>query len=121
MRWAIEVSYGDEKGLLGLENCRQRSFAAQIAHETITCLTYNMLALVKRFSAYETIGELFRCSLEGAVKLSVTEKLWGLIQEIANALTKDENYPNSTDETIAIILEHSETVKSIQRICNRVA
>lgn len=121
MRWAIEVSYGDEKGLLGLENCRQRSFAAQIAHETITCLTYNMLALVKRFSAYETIGELFRCSLEGAVKLSVTEKLWGLIQEIANALTKDESYPNSTDETIAIILEHSETVKSIQRICDRVA
>ena len=77
------VSYGDEKGLiLELENCRQRSFAVQTAHETVTCLTYNMPALVKRFSAYETIGELFRCSLEGAVKLSVTEKLWGLIQEL---------------------------------------
>lgn len=121
MRWAIEVSYGDEKGLLGLEDCRQRSFAAQVAHETLTCLTYNILALAKRFSAYETIGELFRCSLEGRLKLSITERIWGIVQEMANAIAEDESYPQTPDEIIEIVLLHSNTVKTIQNICRKIA
>lgn len=121
MRWAIEVSYGDEKGLLGLEDCRERTFAAQVAHETLTCLTYNILALVKRHSAYETIGKLFRCSLEGAVKLSITEMLWGLILEVAQAIAKDESYALTPDEVIDCLVKHSETVKTIQDICKRIA
>lgn len=121
MRWAIEVSYGDEKGLLGLENCRERTFAAQVAHETLTCLTYNILALVKRYSCYETIGKLFRCSLEGAVKLSITEEIWGVIQEIAMAIAEDENYPQTPDEVIDSLVNHLETVKTIQGICEMVS
>jgi len=47
-------------------------------------LQYNLLSYVKRFESYETIGGLFREITAQTVELSVTEKIWGLIQEIVS-------------------------------------
>jgi hypothetical protein len=59
-RWAIEVVFKEGKGLLGLGKCQFNDFAAQIASTTLVCMQYNVLSVVKRFNAYETMGELFR-------------------------------------------------------------
>jgi hypothetical protein len=43
-------------------------------------LQYNILDTVKRFKAYETIGDLFHEATDGVVQLSVTDRIWGVLQ-----------------------------------------
>ena len=38
------------KGLLGMDKCQSRNFAAQLAATTLTALQYNLLSLAKRFA-----------------------------------------------------------------------
>lgn len=83
MRWAIEVCNKEEKGLLGMDKCQSRHFAAQIAHVSITCLQYNILSVAKRFSDYETIGELFRGTKADTMELTVAERILEFIIDIA--------------------------------------
>ena len=59
MRWAIEVFFADSKRLLGLADCSARDFTAQLAHDSLVMIRYNLLALLKRSLDYETIGGLF--------------------------------------------------------------
>lgn len=90
MRWGIEVVNKEQKSLLAMDKCQEWYFSAQIAHVTITSLQYNFLALAKRFSDYETIGELFRGTEDDIIQMSVVEKAWGLIMNIVK--TADEEY-----------------------------
>lgn len=60
MRWSIEVLNKECKGYLGLGEFQGRNFDGQIAGCTLCFITYTVLALGKRFSSYETLGELFR-------------------------------------------------------------
>ena len=52
-----------------------------------------ILCTVKRFEAYETIGELFREATAGTLELSVTDRIWELILdtilEIAEIISAD--------------------------------
>lgn len=89
MRWAIEVCNKEEKSLLGMDKCQSRHFAAQIAHVSITCLQYNILSVTKRFSDYETTGELFRETNEDALELTIAERILEFIIDIA-AKMEDE-------------------------------
>lgn len=58
-RWSLEVVFKETKGLLGLGKCQANNFASQIAATSLNALQYNILSVVKRFAAYETIGKLF--------------------------------------------------------------
>jgi hypothetical protein len=43
---------------------------------------------VKRFVAYQTIGGLFLEAIDGVIQLSVTEKIWGVLQKLVRLLPK---------------------------------
>lgn len=56
----LEVFFKESKQYLGLGKCQSRDFDAQIAHTSICMIQYNLLSVAKRFTDYETLGELFR-------------------------------------------------------------
>lgn len=96
-RWALEVIFKESKGLLGLGKCQANNFASQIAATSIVVLQYNILSLVKRFSAYETIGKLFEETTKDSLELTITQRIWGALQEIVIAVA---NLFNLTDDEI---------------------
>lgn len=81
-RWFLEVKFKESKSLLGLGKCQAYNLASQIAVTSLTALQYNTLSLVKRFAAYETMGELFRDVFKDFLELSITEQIWGALQEV---------------------------------------
>ncbi len=56
-------------------------------------LQYNLLAVARRFSAYQTNGELFRAIEKETLRLTVSEHIWQiiieLVVEIADILSLD--------------------------------
>lgn len=95
MRWAIEVSFEEMKGYLGLGKCQARNFTAQIASISLTMLQYNILCFMKRFDSYETIGGLFGEITIGTAELTIVDRVWLLIvevvTEIAGMISADYN------------------------------
>jgi len=96
-RWSLEVIFKESKGLLGLGKCQSNNFAAQIASTSLVALQYNILSVVKRFEAYETIGELFRSATHDSLEITISERIWGAILELVAAITKVFNI---TDEDV---------------------
>ena len=76
-RWSSEVVFKEIKGALWLGKCQVNNFASQIAATSLTALQYNILSLVKRFAAYETMARLFEDVTKDSLKLSVAERIWG--------------------------------------------
>lgn len=110
-RWALEVVFKESKGLLGLGKCQANNFASQIAATSLTALQYNILSLVKRFAAYETMGKLFENVSKESLELSVTERIWGALQEVVIAIA---NLFRLTEEDIyEAIIYRSEEMKHI--------
>ena len=112
-RWSIEVVFKEEKNLLGLGKCQSRNFTAQIASTSLVALQYNILSVVKRFEAYETIGELFRKTNQDSIELTVCQRIWGAILELVAAITKVFSL-NDEDVFDAMIHESNE----LARICS---
>ena len=112
-RWALEVVFKEAKGLLGLGKCQANNFASQIAATSLTALQYNILSVVKRFIAYETMGKLFEAASKDSLELSITEKIWGILQEVIIAIA---NLFGLADEEIydAIINRSNE----MEHICD---
>ena len=81
-RWSIEVFFKESKQHLGLGKCQSQDFDAQIASITISLLQYNILSVAKRFSEYETLGELFRTANAEIIELTIAERIWLIITEI---------------------------------------
>ncbi len=109
MRWSIEVFFKEAKGLLGLGKSQSRDFASQIASISITVLQYNILGTVKRFFSYETIGGLFHQATDGVVQLSVTEKIWGILQELVSIIA--EAFGTDDERVMDTLINRSETFK----------
>lgn len=84
IRWGIEVFFKEAKQHFGLGKSQSRDFDAQIADTTICIIHYNVFSLAKRFSSYETLGELFRAAQASIVELTICQKIWGLVIEIIN-------------------------------------
>lgn len=85
-RWSIEVFFKESKQHLGLGKCQSQNFDAQIASTTISMLQYNILSVAKRFSDYETLGGLFRAANAETIELTIAERIWAIITEIASQL-----------------------------------
>ena len=88
MRWAIEVFFADSKRLLSLAKCSAQDFASQIAHVSLVMIRYNMLASIKRFNDYETIGALFSDIYGGVHELTVVEQIWAIILEVVAVIAE---------------------------------
>lgn len=110
-RWSLEVVFKEAKGLLGLGKCQANNFASQIASTSLTALQYNILSLVKRFTAYETMGKLFENTSKDSLELSITERIWGALQELIIAIA---DLFGLTDEDIYnAIINRSEEMNHI--------
>ena len=110
-RWALEVVFKEAKGLLGLGKCQANNFASPIAATSLTALQYNILSIVKRFAAYETMGELFEKASKDSLELSIVERIWGALQELIIAIA---NLFGLTDEDIYdAMINRSDEMKHI--------
>lgn len=81
-RWSIEVFFRESKQHLQLGKCQSQDFDAQIAAITLCMLQYNLLAVARRFSAYQTNGELFREIEKDSLQLTMSEHIWRIITEL---------------------------------------
>lgn len=117
MRWSIEVSFHECKSLLKLGKCQCRDFGSQIASISLNILQYNLLSYVKRFESYETIGGLFREITAQTVELSVTEKIWGLIQQLVSAIA--DFFSADFDEILTNIIYENKQLKAIMRVAQQ--
>ena len=109
----------EEKSLLGMHKCQSRHFAAQIAHISITCLQYNFLSLAKRFSDYETIGEIFRGTVDDAQEVAFAERIMEFFLEIVPEL--EEACGCDTDKLIDTLIHKPEKSAVFVKICKRLA
>ena len=75
IRWTIEVLFKECKQYLRLGGSQNTDFDGQIADVTITMITHTILSLQKRFSSYETMGELFRETQQHLLELTLWERL----------------------------------------------
>lgn len=112
-RWSLEVVFKDCKGYLGFGKCQSHTFAAQIAASTICAIQYNLLSTARRFSDYETIGELFREVSRETIQLSVAQQIWGVLQELVNAIA--DAFGLTDEEIYDVIINESD---KMAQICN---
>ena len=85
-RWSIEVFFKETKQHLGLGKDQSRDFDGQIASFTCVFLVYIMVSLRRRFSAYESMGDLFRKTQSEILETTLTERLWGLFIELQHSI-----------------------------------
>lgn len=62
------------------------NFASQIAATSLIALQYNILSVTKRFTAYETMGNLFEAVSKDSLEQSVTDHIRGVLQEMVIAI-----------------------------------
>ncbi len=65
-----------------LGECQSKEFDAQIAATMLGMLQYNLLAVARRFSAYQTSGEPFRAIEKEIFQLTVREHIRQIIISI---------------------------------------
>ena len=75
IRWTIEVLFKECKQYLHLGGSQNTDLDGQIADITITLATHTILSIQKRFSSYETMGELFRETQQHLLELTLWERL----------------------------------------------
>ena len=87
-RWSVEVFFKESKQYLGLGKSQSQDFDAQIASTTICIIQYNILSVAKRFTDYESLGELFRNTKAETIQLAMNERIWLIITEILSDLAE---------------------------------
>ncbi len=88
IRWNIEVLNKETKQYLGLGGYQGRDFDGQIADCTICFITYTVMALGKRFSDYETMGELFADMEDDLYALTLWRRVLACIQRLLEVLSR---------------------------------
>jgi 3-methyladenine DNA glycosylase AlkC len=117
MRWSIEVAFHECKSILKMGKCQCRDFGSQIASISLNMLQYNLLSYVKRFESYETLGGLFREITAQTVELSVTEKIWGLIQQLVSVVA--DLFSLDSDELLTNIINGNKQLNAIMKVAQQ--
>jgi hypothetical protein len=107
-RWAIEVFFKECKQLLGLGKNQSRDFDSQIASTTISFIQYTILALYKRYDAYETIGGLFGASKTALTQQVFSDRIKILFIELIENLVELLNLTIELEETISAIIDKTD-------------
>lgn len=114
IRWTIEVLFKECKQYLRLGSSQNTDFDGQIADVTITLATHTILSLQKRFSSYETMGELFRETQQHLLELTLWERLVRVFLKMIIQLTAILNV--DVEETIEKLLQSDQTSKQLLTI-----
>lgn len=88
IRWAIEVFFKEAKQNLNFGKSQSNYFNAQIADTTICLMQYMLLALLKRFESYETIGGAFRNSKQAMLELTLADRIMEMFLQIMKELVE---------------------------------
>jgi len=88
IRWTIEVFFKEAKGNLQLGKSQSNYFNAQIADTTICLTQYILLALLKRFENYETIGGAFKNSKQALLESTLVERILEIFLQIMKELVE---------------------------------
>ena len=94
-----------------------RVVGSQIASISLNILQYNLLSYVKRFESYETIGGLLREITAQTLELSVTGKIWGLIQQIV--ATVADFFSADFGELLTNIINENKQLNAIIRVAQQ--
>ena len=86
IRWNIEVMNKETKQYLGLGGYQGCDFNGQIAGATLCYLTYTVMALEKRFTEYQTMGELFSDMEDDLMALTLWKRVLACIERILRIL-----------------------------------
>ena len=86
IRWNIEVMNKETKQYLGLGSYQGCDFNGQIADATLCYLTYTVMALEKRFTEYQTLGELFSGMEGDLMALTLWKRVLACIERILRIL-----------------------------------
>ena len=86
IRWNIEVLFKECKSYFNLGGCQSTNLNSQFADSTLVFIGYTIIALRKRFSDYETMGELFRDTQKGLLALSLLDRVLPIIVKIIETL-----------------------------------
>ena len=97
--------------------CQCRDFGSQIASISLNMLQYNLLSYAKRFESYETLGGLFREITTQTLELSVTEKIWGLIQQLVAVVA--DLFSADSDELLTNIINENKQLEAIMRVARQ--
>ena len=119
IRWNIEVLFYECKQHLELGRCQSTDLNAQIADCTLAFIGYAVISLHKRFSDYETFGELFRDIKEGLLKLTFIERLLPIIAELLEKIAR--LFDSTLDDLLERAMADEETKQDLERIlrCNQ--
>ena len=118
IRWSIEVLFKECKQYLRLGKAQNTDFCGQIADATLTMITYTVLALYKRFDAYETMGELFRNTQKELLEKNLCERVEMVILKILNDLM--EILSIDVQDTLYRLTSSDKTSKEILVLLNAV-
>ncbi len=86
IRWNIEVMNKETKQYLGLGGYQGCDFNGQIADATLCYLTHTVMALEKRFTEYQTLGELFSDMEGDLMALTLWKRVLACIERILRVL-----------------------------------
>ncbi len=88
IRWSIEVFFRECKQHLGLGKQQSVDFDAQIADTTLVFIRYILLSLYKQKHQYQTIGGLFKKTVDELQVMGLAQKIWALIKRIIIVLVE---------------------------------
>jgi hypothetical protein len=114
IRWTIEVLFKECKQYLRLGSSQNTDFDGQIADISITLATHTILSLQKRFSSYETMGELFRETQQHLLELTLWERLVKVFLKMVAQLASILNF--DLDETMKKIMHSDQSSRQLLAI-----
>jgi hypothetical protein len=116
MRWNIEVLNKECKGYLNLGRYQGRNLNGQIADCTLCFITYTVLALGKRFSDYETMGEMFRAERELILTLTLWRRVLSCVEQLLTALS--EIFDIDPNQMMQCLLNDEKRAQQLKIIIN---
>lgn len=116
IRWTIEVFFKESKQYLGLGKCQSVDFDGQIAATTISFIQYIMLSLDKRFTAYESIGGLFKHCKNKTQEAILTERIWVEVLEVVLNFIIELELPMELEELLNKVIEKSDNNPRIKHL-----
>ena len=99
---------------LELGRCQSLDLDAQIADSTLAFIAYSVISLRKRFSDYETFGDLFRDIRDGLLELTFVERLLPVIAELLERRAR--LFDSTLDELLERAIADPETRMDLESI-----
>ncbi len=78
---------------------------------SVVMIQYNVLAFVKRFEAYETIGGLFKQVSAQTLELTIAERIWQLMTEVLVSIS--ELVDMDTDQLIEVAIAENDKISKL--------